>query len=89
MPNLDAGRKHVRQTVRRTERNRALTHELKSLKKKLLALIDSKEKEKAVELFKTVISKFDMAAKKDIIHKKNADRNKSRLNKKISAIAKA
>ncbi|MCK5706107.1 MAG: 30S ribosomal protein S20 [Candidatus Aureabacteria bacterium] len=88
MPNLKASKKHVRQTKKQTERNKGIKSELRTEKKKLLELISSKDKEKSEILLKKVSSKFDTAAKKNILHKKNADRNKSRLSKKVSALAK-
>ena len=88
MPNLSASKKSVRQNEGRTVRNRNIKSELKTLKKKLLNLVESKDKEKAQGLLKTVSSKFDMAAKKNVIHKKNSDRNKSRLSKKVSGLSK-
>ena len=87
MPNLKAAKKHVRQAEWRTERNTGLKSELKTLKKRLLVSISSGNKEESKELFKKVSSKYDMAAKKKIIHKKNADRNKSRLSKKVASLA--
>ena len=89
MPNLDAAKKHVRQTGWRTERNKAIKSELKTLKKKLLVKIAKENKEESEELLKKVSSKYDMAAKKKVIHKKNADRNKSKLSKKTAAISKS
>ena len=88
MPNLKAAKKHVRQTKKQTDRNKGIKSELRTEKKKLLELITDKDKEKSEVLLKKVSSKYDMAAKKKIIHKKNADRNKSRLSKKVASIAK-
>ncbi len=88
MPNLKAAKKHVRQTKKRTERNKRIKHELKTLKKKLMKMIESGDKEKASEMFRVVVSKLDMAAKKKVIHKRNADRNKSKLAKKVNVLAK-
>jgi len=89
MPNLKAAKKHVRQTKKRTERNRRIKNELKTLKKKLMRAIKEGDKESSIEIYKKVVSKLDMAAKKKVIHKGNADRNKSRLAKKINAMVKA
>ena len=89
MPNLKAAKKHMRQTERRTERNTAIKKELRTLKKRLLKKIETGEKENIEDLFRQVSSKYDMAAKKKVIHKKNADRNKSRLSKKVAAVIKA
>lgn len=88
MPNLKAAKKHVRQAEWRTERNRGIKSELRTLKKKLLITIDKGSKEESEVLFKKVSSTYDVAAKKKIIHKKTADRNKSRLSKRVLKLAK-
>ncbi|MBN1522002.1 MAG: 30S ribosomal protein S20 [Candidatus Aureabacteria bacterium] len=89
MPNLKAAKKHIRQTSWRTERNTGIKKELRTLKKSLLLSIAAGEKDKAAGLLKKVASKYDMAAKKKIIHQKNADRNKSRLSQKVYSLTKA
>ena len=88
MPNLKAAKKHVRQTKKQTDRNKGIKSELRTEKKKLLSLIADKDKDNSEKLLKKVSSKYDTAAKKKIIHKKNADRNKSRLSKKVASLAK-
>lgn len=57
-------------------RNRAYRSELRGAIKDLR---DETNKEEAATKYKKVVSLFDKAANNNLIHKKNADRNKSRL----------
>ncbi len=79
MPNIKAAEKWMRQTEKRTTRNKDVTTRLKTVFKKAVATKDG-------EVAKHVESQFDKAAKSGIIHKNKAARKKSRLAK---AIAKA
>lgn len=57
-------------------RNRAYRSELRGAIKDLK---DETNKEEAAVKYKKVASLFDKAANNNLVHKKNADRNKSRL----------
>jgi len=57
-------------------RNRAYRSELRGAIKDLR---DETNKEEATVKYKKVASLFDKAANNNLVHKKNADRNKSRL----------
>ena len=57
-------------------RNRAFRSELRGAIKDLR---DETNKEEATVKYKKVASLYDKAANNHLIHKKNADRNKSRL----------
>lgn len=67
----------MRSDAKKAARNLAVVSELKTLKKKLLAL--SGEPAKAKEFAQTVISRFDRAVTKGVIPRGRADRNKSRI----------
>lgn len=84
MPHSISAAKRVRQNQKRRLRNKKIKAELKSLTKKLLGLITAKNKEESLALFRTLSSKFDRAAKKDVVHKNNASRHKSRLSQRIA-----
>jgi small subunit ribosomal protein S20 len=79
LPNIKAAEKWMRQTEKRTTRNKDVTTRLKTVFKKAVAAKDG-------EAAKSVESQFDKAAKSGIIHKNKAARKKSRLAK---AMAKA
>ena len=86
MPNHKSCEKRLKQDVKRNARNNYVKSTLKTLSKKIRSDISIEEKE---NLIKTVYSELDKAAKKGIIHKRNATRRKSRIalhvNKAIAA----
>ncbi len=75
--------KKQRQSIKRKARNGFVKATLKTKTKSLLGLIKEKDTEKAVEQLKDVVSAFDKAATKGVVHKKNASRNVARLSKKV------
>ena len=88
MPNLKSAKKSMRKDKKRRARNLKIESELKTLVKKITTLIDEQKKKEASELFSTIMSKFDKAAKKNILRRENADRHKSRLSKRIAKLPK-
>ena len=87
MPKSKSVLKRLRQNLKRRMRNRAVKSEVKTYTKKLLSAIAESNKDKAEELLKVVYKKYDMAVSKGIIHWKTAARKKSRLAKKLQAMA--
>ncbi len=75
--------KKQRQSIKRKARNSFVKTTLKTKTKSLLASIEEQNTEKAAEQLKVVVSAFDKAATKGVIHKKNASRHISRLSKKV------
>lgn len=83
MPNIEAAKKHVRVTAKRTARNKATSSALKTaLKKANVALADNAQNKN--EIINDAIKKIDKAAAKGIIHKNNAARKKSALSLKLN-----
>ncbi len=78
-----SAKKKQRQSIKRKERNSFVKTTLKTKTKSLLSLIEEKNTDKASERLKDIISAFDKAATKGVIHKRNASRNISRLSKKV------
>lgn len=85
MANHSATKKDVRQSRKRNERNRYYGKTTRNAIRDLKA-IDAKEK--AAEQFPTVASMIDKLAKRGTIHKNKASNLKSKLAKKINALAK-
>ena len=79
MPIKHAALKQIRKDHARTERNRAVQSELRSLTKKLLALLNAQQTDEAARLIRTVAKRYDRAAAKGVIHGNTASRYKSRL----------
>lgn len=80
MANKKASEKSIRQTSKRTARNKSVRSELKTLARKVRELTAS-----GSELLKDAAinyaSAMDKAAKRGIIHHNKASRHKSRLSK--------
>jgi small subunit ribosomal protein S20 len=82
LPNIKAAEKWVRQTDKRTLRNKDVKTRLKTAYKKATTTPDA-------QLVQSVESQFDKAAKSGIIHPNKAARKKSRLAKAIARAAAA
>lgn len=84
MPNIKSAKKRVRVIAAKTEQNKSIKSELKTLVKKAEAAVagDNADKETAVRL---ALKKIDQAASKGVIHSNTAARKKSGLAKKITA----
>jgi small subunit ribosomal protein S20 len=79
MPTTSSAKKRLRQNERRRQRNQAEKSRIKTLKKKVLAAIDSGDSATAQKALRECFSALDRAAKKNVFHKKKAARDKSRL----------
>lgn len=75
--------KRARQSLKKRAKNKKAKSSLKTLTKDFLALLDSKKKDEAVQAFKHLSGQFDKASKKGLIHRRNADRHKSRLAQRL------
>jgi small subunit ribosomal protein S20 len=81
--NIKSQIKRNRQTVGRTERNKAVRSELKT-RTKNASQAAAAGAENAEELVRAAQKRIDMAAAKGVIHKNAASRRKSRLAKKLN-----
>jgi small subunit ribosomal protein S20 len=86
MANIKSQIKRNRQTVKRTEANKAVRSELKTRTKNAAEAATSGADD-AEELVRAAQKRIDMAASKGVIHKNAAARRKSRLAKKLNASA--
>ena len=90
MANTKSAAKRARQTIKRTLRNRRVTTTLKTETKRTLpGFVAGATVDKAVtrQNYEKLVSELDKAAKRGVIHKNVANRRKSRLAKKIAALA--
>jgi small subunit ribosomal protein S20 len=85
MANHSATKKDVRQSAKRRERNKYYGKTTRNAIRDLKALKGAKE---AGEKLPEVASMIDKIAKKGVIHKNKAANLKSKLAKKINALAK-
>ena len=84
MPNHKSCKKRVKTSEKDRVRNRAVRSQLRSVIKEVQT---SEVKEEAVKKLKEVTVLLDKAATQGLIHKKNADRNKSRLTRKVNKLS--
>ncbi len=76
MPQHKSCKKRVKTSNEQRLRNRGYRSELRSAIKELRAMTD---KDAALKKYRDVMSLFDKTAGRGLLHKRNADRNKSRL----------
>ena len=86
MANLRSTKKDIRRSEKRRERNSQQKATIRTYAKNILKSIKAGKKDEATTLFGNYASLVDKAAKKNIIHKKNADRKKSRMALKIETL---
>lgn len=84
-----SARKQMRQGVKRRARNRQNVSQLKTHVKKLRAAISEGNAKAAESLLSGTVGQIDKAAKKGVIHDNAAARYKSRLTRKVKALAAA
>ena len=88
MANTKSAAKRARQTIKRTLRNRRVTSALKTETKRVATSFSpSGDKAATRQNYEKLVSELDKAAKRGVIHKNVANRRKSRLAKKIAALA--
>lgn len=81
MPNIKSAIKRVKQSASTQERNNHAKATMRSAIRKAEVAIENNDENKA-ELVKTAIKLTDTAARKGLVHKNYANRQKSRLTKK-------
>ncbi len=85
MANNKSALKRIRQTKRRTDRNKTLKTKVKSLKKKTSEAASAGKTEEAQEAMKEYTSVLDKAVKKNLFHKNKAANLKSKASKIVKA----
>ena len=84
MPHHKSTRKRLRQDKKRRERNKAVKSAVKSASKGVSTATTSEE---GTERLSKAASVIDRAAKKHVIHWRNAARKKSRLAKRVNTLS--
>jgi len=79
MPIKKAAKKSLRQTKKRTLKNKAIKENYKNLVKKAKKEITAKKKDPIAKTLSEIATAVDKAAKRGVIHKNKAARIKSRL----------
>ena len=81
--------KQERQSLKKRARNRQNVSQLKTQVKKLRVAIEKGDGEAARKLLSETVGQIDKASKKGVVHDNAASRYKSRLTRKVNALASA
>ncbi|OEH93683.1 30S ribosomal protein S20 [Bacillus solimangrovi] len=87
MPNIKSAIKRVKTNNDRRARNIAIKSDMRSSIKQFEKLAESKDVENAQAALQTAVTKLDKAARKGLVHRNKADRQKSRLTKIFNEIS--
>jgi small subunit ribosomal protein S20 len=87
MANHKSAKKRIKQTIKKTERNRFYKTRIKNLTKAVKEAVAAGELEKAQEAFKLANKKLHHFVSKGILKKNTAARKVSRLNKIVKELA--
>lgn len=79
--------KRLRQSQKRSERNRAVKSAVRTQIKKVLDLIEAKKHDDARKEFAVAVKLLDKAVARGVLHRNNAARRKSRLAARINSVA--
>ena len=79
MANIQSAKKRIRQTVKRTERNRVYRSSTRTHIKKTRQLIAEGNLDEAEVMARKAYQLLDKAARKHVVHPSNAARRKGRL----------
>lgn len=86
MPHHKSAKKRVRQTTRRTERNKSQNSQMKTFVKKVRTAIEEKNKEEALKNLPIVQALLDRLAKRGFIKSETAARRNSRLASQVAKL---
>ena len=87
MANHKSSVKRIRQTIKKTERNRFYRTRLKNIVKDVRSAIDAGSKEEAAAALKVANQQIHKFVSKGILKKETAARKVSRLHTAVNAIA--
>ncbi len=86
MANIKSQIKRNRQTVKRSERNKAIRSELKTRTKAALTAAESGDAAAASAALQLAQKRIDSAASKGVLHKNTAARRKARLTRQVNEL---
>ncbi len=85
MANTESAKKRIRQTEKRTERNRHYSASARTYVKRVRRLIAENKLDEAEVVARDAYQTLDKAARKHVIHPSNAARRKGRLMAALAA----
>lgn len=87
MANHASSKKRIRQTFRRTERNKHIRSTVRGFVKQARLALEEGDKVKAAEAVQAATRRIDMAVSKGIFHRKTGSRYISRLSSQVAALS--
>ena len=87
MANNASARKRIRQTEKRTERNRMRRSRVRTFLRKVELAIAGGDKDQAAAAFKSAQPEMQVAVTKGVLHRNTVARKLSRLSARIKAIS--
>ena len=87
MANIKSARKRARQAEKTRKHNMGLRSLMRTKIKNVVNACDAGDKEAAIAAYKDAVPVIDNMINKGIVNKNKAARHKSRLNKRIKALA--
>lgn len=86
MPNTKSAERRMRNSARKRLHNRSIKSRLKSLERAYTDALQGGKKDEANTAYRNISSAFDKAAKVGAIHRGKANRKKSRLALRLTAL---
>lgn len=86
MANHESSKKRIRQTVKRTARNRYVRTTVRSLVKAVRVAVAAGDKDAARTALSVAVRRIDMAVSKGVYHRKTGSRYISRLTVQVAAL---
>lgn len=86
LANTASAKKRIRQNEKRRMHNKLWRTRARTYTKRAHAALEGDEKAEAVKAVHEAIRELDKAAAKGVIHRRNADRRKSRLMKQLAKL---
>ncbi|MCA9532736.1 MAG: 30S ribosomal protein S20 [Myxococcales bacterium] len=86
MANHESSKKRIKQTIRRTERNKHVRTTVRSFVKSARLAIESGDKAAASTALAEAVRRIDMAVSKGVYHRKTGSRYISRLSAQVASL---
>ena len=86
MANHESSKKRIKQTLRRTERNKHVRSTVRSFVKSARLAIESGDKAAATSALAEAVRRIDMAVSKGVYHRKTGSRYSSRLSAQVASL---
>jgi small subunit ribosomal protein S20 len=86
MPHTNSAKKRVRQTEKRTLANKATRTSMRTIEKRMLALIEAGNAAEAKKLLPELYQRLDKAAKRRVIHPNKAANRKAKIARRVHGL---